>query len=254
MAAQNVDIVGERIKEETSTAGTGTMSLSGAVDSFQSFAAIGDGKTTYYAVISGDNWETGVGTYTASGTTLSRDTVLASNNSGSKITLAGTSEVFCTYPAAESIHGLNHRAKLTQTSSQTIADATFTQVTFEASEFTAVGCVASTAANTITVKRAGIYLIRCQCSGDDDAGGDIECYLMPTVNGTAIGDTVAMHFQQIASADDNIYLSMSVVQSLAVDDVVRLCVWMDGSMMGGGIPTIVGDVRKRPCLSVTELR
>ena len=258
MAGQNVTAVYDRVKETTATTGTGPVSLAGAVTGFVGFGDVfTDTDTTYYCLISGNDtdWEIGVGTWASSGDQLARTTVLA-NSAGStaKISLTGTSTVFVNYPAAESIHGQNHRAKLTQTSSQTVSDATFTTITFEASEFTAVGCVASTAANTITVKRAGIYLIRCQCSGDDDAGGDIECYLMPTVNGTAIGDTVAMHFQQIASSDDNIYLSMSVVQSLAVDDVVRLCVWMDGSMMGGGIPTIVSDVRKRPCLSVTELR
>ncbi len=96
-------IVKDRVKETTTTTGTGTVTLAGAVDSFQSFAAIGNANTTYYAIKSGNNYEVGLGTYTASGTTLSRDTVLESSNSGSKITLAGTSDVFCTYPAEKAV-------------------------------------------------------------------------------------------------------------------------------------------------------
>src|SRR5210317_343756 len=96
-------VVKDRVKETTSTTGTGTVTLAGASTGFQSFSVIGDGNTTYYTLVSGNNWEVGLGTYTASGTTLSRDTVLESSNSGSKITLAGTSDVFCTYPAEKAV-------------------------------------------------------------------------------------------------------------------------------------------------------
>jgi len=96
-------IVKDRIKVSTTTTGTGTITLGTVADGFQSFNAIGDGNTTYYAVVSGNDWEVGLGTYTASGTTLSRDTILESSNSGSAITLAGTSDVFCTYPAEKAV-------------------------------------------------------------------------------------------------------------------------------------------------------
>ena len=97
-------VVKDRVQETTTTTGTGTVTLAGAVSGFQTFAAIGDGNTTYYAITSGTDWEVGLGTYTASGTTLSRDTILESSNSGSAITLSGTSSVFCTYPAEKSGH------------------------------------------------------------------------------------------------------------------------------------------------------
>ena len=96
-------IVKDRVQETTTTTGTVTVTLAGAKAGFQSFAAIGNGNTTYYAIKSGNNYEVGIGTYTASGTTLSRDTVLESSASGSKITLAGTSDVFCTYPAEKAV-------------------------------------------------------------------------------------------------------------------------------------------------------
>ena len=96
-------IVKDRVQETTTTTGTGTVTLAGAKAGFQSFAAIGNLNTTYYAIKSGNNYEVGLGTYTASGTTLSRDTVLESSAGGSKITLAGTSDVFCTYPAEKAV-------------------------------------------------------------------------------------------------------------------------------------------------------
>ena len=97
-------VVKDRVQETTTTTGTGTVTLAGAVTGFQSFSVIGDGNTCYYAITSGNDWEVGLGTYTASGTTLSRDTILESSNSGSAITLSGTSNVFVTYPAEKSAH------------------------------------------------------------------------------------------------------------------------------------------------------
>ena len=96
-------IVKDRIKETTTTTGTGTVTLAGASDKFQAFSVIGDGNTTYYAITSGNDWEVGLGTYTATGTTLSRDTILESSNAGAAITLSGTSNVFCTYPAEKAV-------------------------------------------------------------------------------------------------------------------------------------------------------
>ena len=93
----------DRVKESTTTTGTGTVTLGGAEAGFQAFSVIGNTNTTYYTIVSGTNWEVGIGTYTLSGTTLSRDTVLESSGGGSKITLAGTSTVFCTYPAEKAV-------------------------------------------------------------------------------------------------------------------------------------------------------
>ena len=72
-------VIKDRVKETTSTTGTGTLTLAGAVGGFDSFAEIGDGNTTYYSCTDGTDFEVGIGTYTASGTTLSRDSVLESS-------------------------------------------------------------------------------------------------------------------------------------------------------------------------------
>lgn len=97
--------VASRTKETTTTTGTATVELAGAADGFQSFVdGVGGGNVCYYAITSGNNWEVGTGTVTdASPDTLSRDTVLASSNSGSKISLSGTSDVFCTQPASKAV-------------------------------------------------------------------------------------------------------------------------------------------------------
>ena len=96
-------VVADRVKETTTTTGQGTVTLSGASAGFQSFAAVGNGNTTYYCIAAqtGTEWEVGIGTYTASGTTLSRDSVFSSSAGGTTKTTfsAGTKDVFVTYPA-----------------------------------------------------------------------------------------------------------------------------------------------------------
>jgi len=77
-------VIKDRVKETTTTTGTGTLTLAGALNGFDAFSEIGDGNNTYYACADGTDFEVGIGTYTLSGTTLSRDTVLES--SSTKIT------------------------------------------------------------------------------------------------------------------------------------------------------------------------
>ena len=101
-------VVKDRVKETTATTGDGTLTLAGAVTGFQSFSsALSNGDTTYYAIFESSTgaFEVGLGTFTASGTTLSRDTVFSSSNSGSKISLtAGNADVFITQPATKAAY------------------------------------------------------------------------------------------------------------------------------------------------------
>jgi hypothetical protein len=97
-------VLADRVQETTTTTGTGTVTLAGAATGFQSFAAVGDGNSTYYTIAGGSEWEVGIGTYTASGTTLSRTTVISSSNAGSLVNFsAGSKNVFVTYPAARAV-------------------------------------------------------------------------------------------------------------------------------------------------------
>ena len=95
-------VLADRVKETTTTAGTGTVTLDGASVGYQSFSAIGNSNTTYYTIAgqTSSEWEVGIGTYTASGTTLARTTVISSSNAGSLVNFsAGTKDGFVTYPA-----------------------------------------------------------------------------------------------------------------------------------------------------------
>jgi hypothetical protein len=99
-------VLKDRVKETTTTTGTGSFSLAGAVTGYDSFGQIGSGNTTYYAVYldGGSEWEVGIGTYTAP-STLSRDTILASSNSGSVVTFsAGQKTIWCDYPAGKAVY------------------------------------------------------------------------------------------------------------------------------------------------------
>jgi hypothetical protein len=99
-------VLKDRVKETTTTTGTGSFSLAGAVTGYDSFGQIGTGNTTYYAVYldGGSEWEVGIGTYTAP-STLSRDTILASSNSGSIVTFsAGQKTIWCDYPAGKAVY------------------------------------------------------------------------------------------------------------------------------------------------------
>jgi len=97
-------VLKDRVKETSTTTGTGTFTLAGASTGFQAFSVIGDGNTTYYTIAlqGGSEFEVGIGTYTLSSTTLSRTTILASSNSGNAVNFsAGTKDVFCDYPAGK---------------------------------------------------------------------------------------------------------------------------------------------------------
>ena len=73
-------VIKDRVKETTTTTGTGTLTLAGALSGFEAFSEIGDGNNTYYACTDNVDFEVGIGTYTATGTTLSRDTILESSS------------------------------------------------------------------------------------------------------------------------------------------------------------------------------
>ena len=98
-------VVADRIKETTSTTGTGTYTLGGASTGFEAFSVIGNGNTTYYCCTDGTDFEVGIGTYTLSGTTLARTTILQSSNSDSAINWgSGTRDIFVTQPAEKAVY------------------------------------------------------------------------------------------------------------------------------------------------------
>ena len=102
-------VLNDRVKETTTTTGTGTVNLAGAETGFETFVAgIGNSNTTYYAIVhqSAAEFEVGLGTVTdASPDTLARTTVISSSNSDSAVNFSsGTKDVFCTMPASKAVH------------------------------------------------------------------------------------------------------------------------------------------------------
>jgi hypothetical protein len=101
-------ILADRVRETSTTTGTGALSLAGAVVGYQTFSsAIGNTNTCYYAISNPGvaEWEVGIGTYATSGNTLTRTTVLKSSNANAAVSFsAGTKDVFVTYPATKSVY------------------------------------------------------------------------------------------------------------------------------------------------------
>lgn len=143
-------VLADRVQETTTTTGTGTVTLAGAISGFRSFAAVGNGNSTFYTIVdsTGSDWEIGVGTYTLSGTTLSRDTVLSSSNAGSLVNFsAGTKNVFVTFPASSTLFALNNQ---TITSSYTIPTG---------NNASAVGPITINTGKAVTVSTGQAWLI-----------------------------------------------------------------------------------------------
>ena len=98
-------VISDRVKETSTTTGTGTYTLAGAVTGFETFTAnLSNADTTYYCCTDGTNFEVGLGTFTSSGTTLARTTVISSSNSNSAVNWSsGTRTLFCTLPASKTV-------------------------------------------------------------------------------------------------------------------------------------------------------
>ena len=166
-------VLADRVKETTTTAGTGTVTLLGAAPGFQSFASIGDANTTYYTIAgqTTSEWEVGIGTYTSSGTTLARTTVL-SNSAGTQPTAltfsAGTKDVFVTYPSSKSV---NLDASGNATALGTPASFVGTNITGTASGLTAGN--ATTATTLATGRTIAITGDIAYTSGSFDGSGNV---------------------------------------------------------------------------------
>ena len=97
--------VADRVQVQSTSYTTGSFTLGSAVAGFQSFSALTNGNTTYYAATDASgNWEVGIGTYNSATPALARTTILSSSNSGSVVTFSGTVNVFITYPSERSVN------------------------------------------------------------------------------------------------------------------------------------------------------
>jgi len=115
-------VLADRVKETSTSTGTGTIVLAGAVTGYQSFAVIGNANLTYYTIAdqTGANWEVGIGTYYSGNVSLARTTVLSSSNAGALSNFtAGTKDVFVTQPSEVTAIGGSNQAILVNQSTAT---------------------------------------------------------------------------------------------------------------------------------------
>ena len=152
-------ILADRVRETASAPGTSTVTLLGAVTGYQTFSAgIGANNTTYYVIAdqSGNNWEVGLGTIGAGGTTLARTTVLASSNSGSLVNFSsGTQDVFCDYAAGKAVY-LNSSGNVSALG--TITSGVWNGTTVPVA-YGGTGVTASSGANSVVLRDSNANII-----------------------------------------------------------------------------------------------
>lgn len=174
-------VVADRVKETTTSTGTGAISLAGAEPNFRTFSSVlSDGDTTYYAIIDDTNtaFEVGLGTYASSGNTITRTTVLSSSNSNNAVNFsAGSKDVLLTYPADKSAY--------LDGSNQLVINST--AVTSTAAE---LNLLDGATANTVVNSKAVIYgsggeIAATSYTGDGSALSGIDA--SPTFTATASG-------------------------------------------------------------------
>lgn len=160
-------VMADRVQETSTTTGTGTLTLAGAVTGFQTFsAAVGNGNTVYYTITdqtSTANWEVGLGTYTSAGNTLARTTVLSSSAAGAAVNFtSGALYVFGTYPGAQAVYedasnnvtgyaisgGSINNTPIGATTPNTIAGTTLTLTNALGLAYGGTGATTSNAAHT----------------------------------------------------------------------------------------------------------
>lgn len=193
----------DRVRETATTTGTGTFTLAGAVTGFQSFSAVGNANTCYYVIeaVDGNNvptgeWECGLGTYTSSGTTLARTTVLASSNSGSAVNFsAGTKHVYVS-AIADQMGKLTSEVIVVPVSDESTAITTGTaKVTFRmpfAMTLTAVRASLSTASTSgnpaIDVNEGGVSIFSTTLTVDANEKTSTTATTAAVLSDTALAD------------------------------------------------------------------
>jgi len=145
-------VIADRVQETSTSTGSGTIVLAGAVTGYQSFAVIGNTNTTYYTIAdqSGSNWEVGIGTYYLANTSLARTTVLASSNANTAVNFGvGTKAVFVTYPAERAIYA--DSSNITTVTNFASGNVLITGGTISGANFTGLGTMSTQNANAVTI-------------------------------------------------------------------------------------------------------
>ena len=170
-------VVNDRVKETSTTTGTGTFSLAGAVSGFETFStAIGNTNTTYYSIVN-ENGEFEVGLGTVGAGTLARTTILSSSNSDSAVNFsAGTKDVFCTLPASKAVI-LDSSGNIVANNGSALTNLNATAL--------ATGTVANARLDAQLQDVAGLATTSGKIIQGDGSNFVLSAYTLPTADGTA---------------------------------------------------------------------
>ena len=182
-------VLANRVQETGTANTTVSFTLAGASTGFQSFAAVGNTNTTFYAATDAvGNWETGLGTYSTTGPTLTRTTVYASSNSGSAVTFSGTCNIFVTYPSGRSV---NLDASGNVSALGTIASGTWNASTIPVA-YGGTGVTTSSGASSLVLRDANSNI-----TGNNFLGG---YNVITAAAGTTVLTVSSAYYQRISGS------------------------------------------------------
>jgi len=196
-------VLKNRAKMSTSTTGTGTITLGSAEDGYQTFADAGvaDADVVRYVIEDGSNWEIGTGTYTASGTTLSR-TVSESSNSDAAINLSGSATVFIG-ATAEDIPAL-YADNASGATTPTASGANAVAIGSSASAGGTDSFAASTSANA-----SGFRAIAIGSNTTASSGLTVSIGYQANAGGSGIGGDTALGYNAVSAGQNAVALTNS---------------------------------------------
>ena len=150
-------VIADRVQETSTSTGTGTIVLAGAVTGYQSFAVVGNTNTTYYTIAdqAGANWEVGIGTYYSGNVSLARTTIIASSNANAVVNFTtGIKAVFITYPAEKAVYSdASNITTITNFASANvlITGGTINGVTISNVTYSGLGTMSTQNANAVVI-------------------------------------------------------------------------------------------------------
>ena len=191
--------IADRVQETTTTTGTGTVVLDGAVTGYQSFAVVGNTNTTYYTIAdqNGANWEVGIGTYYSGNSSLARTTILSSSNANAAVVFtSGIKSVFITYPAEKAIYSdSSNLTTVTNFASANvfITGGTINGVAISNATYGGLGTMSTQNANAVTITGGTIAGTGITSSNVTITGGTINGVALTggSINNMTIGATTA---------------------------------------------------------------
>jgi len=216
--------IADRVQETSTTTGSGTFVLAGAVTGYQSFAVIGDTNTTYYTIAdqSGTNWEVGIGTYYLANTSLARTTILASSNANSVVTFGtGTKAVFVTYPAERATYA--NASNITTITNLVSSNVLITGGTISGANFSGLGTMSTQNANSVTITGGSLNNVIIGNSTPNLATftNVTAAYHIATANITGNSSTGAISYGNLSYSDVNIFASYTANANNYVQKIIQ---------------------------------